>query len=73
MSAKKRNTFGVPMTVFLLILLGVVGSLLVPEFVVIVLVPVTGYYVWDLRQKNKELEERVAALEGHPVAKSDQS
>ena len=62
-----RYTFGVPPLVFILIILGLFGALLVPEFVVIVLVPVVGYYVWQVRQKNKELEERVAALEGHPV------
>jgi len=62
-----RYTFGVPPLVFLLIILGLFGALLVPEFVVIVLVPVVGYYLWQVRQKNRELEERVAALEGHPT------
>jgi hypothetical protein len=62
----KKYTFGVPNMVFVLILVGVLGALLVPEFVVIVLVPVVGYYVWQLRETNRELEERVAALEGHP-------
>jgi len=62
-----RYTFGVPPLVFLLIILGLFGALLVPAFVVIVLVPVVGYYLWQVRQKNRELEERVAALEGHPT------
>jgi len=62
----KKYAFGVPPLVFVLIILGLFGALIVPEFVVIVLVPVVGYYVWQLREKNRELEERVAALEGHP-------
>ena len=69
--SSKKYLFGVPNTVFALILIGVLGSLLVPEFVVLALVAVVGYYMWDLRRKNKELEERVAALEGHPSQKSN--
>jgi hypothetical protein len=63
----KKYAFGVPPMVFILIIVGVLAALLVPEFVVIALVPIVGYYVWDVRAKNKELEERVAALEGHPM------
>ncbi|HME19665.1 MAG TPA: hypothetical protein VKF15_08020 [Nitrososphaerales archaeon] len=63
----KKYTFGVPPLVFILIIAGVLGALLVPEFVVIALVPIVGYYVWQVREKNKELEERLAALEGHPT------
>ena len=63
----KKYTFGVPWVVFILIIVGILGALLVPEIVVIVLVPVIGYYIWQLREKNRELEERLAALEGHPI------
>lgn len=62
----KKRMFGVPNVVFILILLGVLGSLLIPEFVVLALVPIVGYYLWNVREKNKELEERLASVEGRP-------
>jgi hypothetical protein len=65
--ARRGSPFGVPTLVFLLILVGVVTSLIgLGVIVLAVLVPVVGYYVWDVRQKNRELEERIDALEGHP-------
>lgn len=64
---KRGSPFGVPIVVFVLILLGVVTSLIgLGVFVLVALVAVVGYYMWDLRQKNKDLEERVDSLEGHP-------
>jgi nicotinamide riboside transporter PnuC len=62
----KRYMFGVPNLVFILVILGILGALLVPELVVLALVPIVGYYVWQVREKNRELEERLAAVEGHP-------
>ena len=62
----KKYMFGVPPVLFVLILIGIFGTLLLPEFVVLALVPIVGYYVWQVREKNKELEARIASLEGHP-------
>lgn len=64
----KKYTFGVPNIIFVLILVGMVTSFLgLGVFVLMVLVPVVGYFLWQVREKNKELEERLAALEGHPT------
>jgi hypothetical protein len=42
-------------------------------FVILVFVPVAGWYIWKLNDKNKELENRVATLEGHPTKDKDKS
>ena len=64
----KKYIFGVPNIVFVLILAGIVAILLdLGIYVLLALVPIVGYYVWQVRAKNKELEERLAALEGHPT------
>ena len=61
----KKYTLGVPYLVFALIVLGILACVLdFALIVVIILVPVVGYYTWQLRAKTKELEERLAALEG---------
>jgi len=53
--------------VFLLLVLGMVAVIFFEWLTLLVLIPVFGYYIYQLRQKNRELEERVAALEGHPT------
>ena len=40
--------------------------------VLLIFVPVVTWYVWRLQDKNKDLERRMAALEGHPVQKDKQ-
>jgi protein-S-isoprenylcysteine O-methyltransferase Ste14 len=62
----KKYMFGVPNFVFVLILLGIISVLLFEWLVLFVVIPIFGYYVWQLREKNRELEERLAAVEGHP-------
>jgi hypothetical protein len=61
----KKYLFGVPNTVFLLIVLGVIGVFLILWLVDVAVIPVVGYYLWQTREKNRELERRIAALEGH--------
>jgi len=50
-----------------IIFLVLLALLMFTPFIGIVLVffvPVIGWYLWSLRDQNKELEARVAALEG---------
>jgi hypothetical protein len=59
--------------VVLLVLLALIAlsGLVVIELVFFI--PVVGWYLWHLNDKNKALEARVASLEGTRKPKSDQS
>jgi len=62
MSQPRRNSS----TITRAILLGLVGVFLLflDLIPVIVVVPILIYYIWDNLDKRKELERRVAELEG---------
>jgi hypothetical protein len=47
-------------------------TLILQLLLLAVFVAVAGWYIWSLSDKNKELEARLAALEG-PHKKPDQS
>jgi len=55
--------------VFLVLLAFLAISL--PGILIIVFVPVIGWYIWSLLDKNAELEKRIAALEKPRGRESD--
>lgn len=64
MSGKSR--FGVPTVIFFLLLLGTISVLFFEWLLLFAIIPIFGYYIWQLREKNKQLETRLEALEGKP-------
>ncbi len=60
-----KQSPGLQMTIRIvfLVLMGVI-TLYLQLLFLIIFVPVIGWYVWRLVDRNAELEKRVAALEG---------
>jgi hypothetical protein len=62
--SKSRTDIGVVVRVTFLILVALLMLTGLVVFVLIVALPLMGWYIWTLHDKNKELEARLAALEG---------
>jgi 4-amino-4-deoxy-L-arabinose transferase-like glycosyltransferase len=70
--SKPQTNASVIIRVTFLILMGLV-ALLFGFIFLAVFVPVAGWYIWQLNDKNKLLEARIAALEGPSTNKQEKS
>jgi len=70
--SKSSGSLGIVVRVVFLVLLAFL-VLASPVLFLIFFVPVVGWYILSLSDKNKDLEARLAALEGPRRPKSDQS
>jgi 4-amino-4-deoxy-L-arabinose transferase-like glycosyltransferase len=68
----RRGSMNVVVRVTFLALLGLL-TLALGLLLLIFFVPIVGWYVWTLSDRNRELEARIAVLEGTRKPKSDQS
>jgi len=70
--SKSSGSLGIVVRVVFLVLLAFL-VLASPVLFLIFFVPVVGWYILSLSDKNKDLEARLAALEGPRRPKPDQS
>jgi uncharacterized membrane protein len=70
--SKPRGTIDLIVRVVFLVLLALL-TLSLGLLLLIFFVPVVGWYIWRFNDKNKELEERLAALEGPHKPKPSES
>lgn len=68
--SKATGTLNSVIKVVFVLLLGLL-TLSLQLLLLIIFVPVATWYIWRLSERNAILEKRVAALEGHPAAKTD--
>jgi hypothetical protein len=62
--------------IYRVVLLVLLALIVLSDFVVLELlffIPIVGWYIWALNDKNKALEDRVATLEGTHKPKPGQS
>jgi hypothetical protein len=61
--SKPKSVFGGLNVAFVLILLGMIGFLIDPLIMLLVFIPVVGYYLYHLNKKMNDLNSRLAKFE----------